>query len=280
MSSRRNFIKLTGVGAIASQLPLLAAAGSFSASPPAQELFRIGIAGYSFTDYKDDIGKTIEVLKAIRVNNTSLKDFQLPYNSSQAQIDKVLSQFKEAGITISALGVIYMRSEKEIDDAFEYTRKTGVKTIAGVANYELLSYLEKRAKENNITVAIHNHGPEDHLFPDIDSIYEKIRDMDKLLGICMDIGHTFRCGHDPSAMFLKYHDRIYDVHFKDEESPTAESKSVVNGWGKIDFISFVKALRKTKYSGICGLENRQKDPATALAESIGHFRGILTAVKS
>jgi inosose dehydratase len=279
MSSRRNFIKLAGAGVLASQLPLGGGAVAASPAPPAQELFKIGVAGFSFTDYKDDITKTIEVLKAIRIDNTSLKDFQLPYNSTQAQIDKVLGQFKYAGIAISALGVIYMRSEKEIDDAFEYTRKTGIKTIVGVANYENLSYLEKRAKENNITVAIHNHGPEDHLFPDIDSTYEKIKDMDKLLGICMDIGHTFRCGHDPAAMFLKYHDRIYDVHFKDEESPTAQSKAVVNGWGKIDFVSFVKVLRKTKYAGVCGLENRQKDPATALAESIGHFRGILAAVK-
>jgi sugar phosphate isomerase/epimerase len=280
MSSRRNFIKLTGAGAFAGSLPLHSLAGLYRQAPPSEELFRLGIAGYSFTDYKEDIDKIIRVMNAIRVNTISLKNSQLPYDSSQEHIDSVLAKFKDAGIEVSALGVIYMRNEKEIDDAFVYAKKTGVKMITGVAEYNILPYLEKKAKEYNITVAIHNHGPEDHLFPDIDSIYDKIKDMDKLLGICMDMGHTFRCGHDPAAMFSKYHARIYDVHFKDEESPTATSKSVNSGWGKMDFISFVKVLRKTKYAGVCGLENRQKDPATAMAESMGYFRGILTAVKS
>src|ERR1700733_3338853 len=112
MSSRRNFIKLAGAGVLVSHLPL---SGAMAASPaaPAQERFRIGVAGFSFTDYGNDIKKTIEVLKAIRVDNTSLKEFQLPYNSTQAQINNALGQFKDAGITVSALGVIYMRSEKE-----------------------------------------------------------------------------------------------------------------------------------------------------------------------
>ncbi|HTE24140.1 sugar phosphate isomerase/epimerase family protein [Flavitalea sp.] len=279
MSSRRNFIKLAGVGALATGMPFSSnATGTSNSSAKTPELFGLGVVGFSFTDYKNDIDKTIEVVKGIRVTNVALKDFQLPYNSSQEQIDQVMGKFKAAGISVTALGVIYMRTEKEIDDAFEYTKKTGVKMIVGVPKYELLPYVEKKAKQYNIPVAIHNHGPEDLLFPDIDSTYDKIKNMDKILGICMDIGHTFRCGHDPAAMFLKYHDRIYDVHFKDVDAPTREGKAVNNGWGKIDFVAFVKALRKTKYSGMCGLENRQKDPAMALAESMGHFRGILAAV--
>ena len=279
-SSRRNFIKLTGLGSIAAGLPLGSIArGAFEQKVQSSELFTLGIVGYSFKEYKDNITKTIEVLTALRVKFVALKEFQLPYNSTQEHIDKVLGQFRAAGIGVNGLGVIYMRSEKDIDTAFEYTKKTGVKMIIAAPEYNLLPYLEKKAKEYNITVAIHNHGPEDPLFPDIDSTYEKIKNMDRLLGICMDIGHTFRCGHDPAEMFLKYSDRIYDVHFKDEESATPTSKAVNNGWGQIDFVAFVKALRKRKYSGMVGLENPQKDPAMALAESMGHFRGVLTALK-
>ena len=281
MSTRRNFIILAGAGAFASVLPFNSIAASTSESPGnSQELFGLSIVGFSFAEYKDNIDKTIELLKALKITNVALKEFQLPYNSSQEHIDKVMGQFKAAGIVVTGLGVIYMKSEKEIDDAFEYTKKTGVKMIIGVPKYELLPYLAKKAREYNIPVAIHNHGPEDALFPDVDSTYEKIKNMDKLLGICMDIGHTYRCGHDPAAMFLKYHDRIYDVHFKDVDDSTVKGKAVNNGWGKIDFVAFVKALRKVRYSGICGLENRQIDPATALAESMGHFRGILAAVKN
>ena len=280
MLSRRKFIKMTGATALVPGIPLSSIALSNSKQPgQSEELFKLGIVGYSFKEYKDDIDKTIELLHALRVKNVALKEFQLPYESSQEHIDKVMGQFKAAGIVVTGVGVIYMRSEKEIDSAFEYAKRTGVNNIIASVEYELLPYLEIKAKQYKITVAIHNHGPEDKLFPDIDSIYEKIKDRDKLLGICMDIGHTFRCGHDPAAMFLKYHHRIYDVHIKDEESNTAKSKAVNNGWGKIDFVSFVKALRSSKYSGLCGLENAQKNPEVALAESMGHFRGVLVATR-
>lgn len=279
MSSRRNFLKVSTLGTFAAALPLPLVLSSSGKSPgQSSELFTLGIVGYSFKEYKDDIDKTIYLLNKLRIKNIALKDFQLPYDSTQEHIDLVMGQFKKAGIEVTGVGVIYMRKEKDIDEAFEYARKVGVKMIIAAPQFELLPYLEKKARQYNIVVAIHNHGPEDPLFPDIDSTYEKIKNLDRLLGICMDIGHTFRCGHDPAAMFLKYHDRIYDVHIKDEQSPTAESKSVNNGWGKIDFVPFIKALRKTKYAGLCGLENAQKDPAIALAESIGHFRGVLVGL--
>jgi inosose dehydratase len=280
MSSRRNFLKISSLGTFAAALPLPLVLRSTQGSPgQSSELFSLGIVGYSFKEYKDDIDKTIDVLTKLRIKNVALKDFQLPYDSTQQHINLVMAQFKNAGIEVTGLGVIYMRKEKDIDDAFDYTRKVGVRMIIAAPQFELLPYLEKKAKEFNIVVAIHNHGPEDPLFPDIDSTYDKIKNLDPLLGICMDIGHTFRCGHDPATMFLKYHDRIYDVHIKDEQSPTAKSKSVNNGWGQIDFVALVKALRKTKYSGLCGLENAQKDPAIALAESIGHFRGVLVGLQ-
>lgn len=276
MPSRRNFLKITSLGTFTAALPIpFVLRSNHESVGQSSELFSLGIVGFSFKEYKDDIDKTIDVLSKLKIKNVALKDFQLPYDSSQEHIDSVMSRFKNAGIKVTGVGVIYMRKEKDIDDAFEYAGKTGVKMIIAAPEFELLPYLEKKARQHNVVVAIHNHGPEDPLFPDIDSTYDKIKELDPLLGICMDIGHTFRCGHDPAAMFLKYHDRIYDVHIKDEQSPTAKSKSVNNGWGQIDFVSFIKALRKTKYAGLCGLENAQKDPAIALAESIGHFRGVL-----
>ena len=172
-----------------------------------------------------------------------------------------------------------MKSQEEVDNAFSYAQMAGVKTIIAAPAFEMLAYVEKKAKEYNIRVAIHNHGPEDKLFPDIDSIYEKIKAMDPLIGICHDIGHTFRCGHDPAAMFLKYKDRIYDMHLKDVDEPIEKGQTVINGRGKMDFISLVKAMDKSGYKGMCSLEYEQKnDPALGLAESIGHFRGVLYSI--
>jgi inosose dehydratase len=100
------------------------------------------------------------------------------------------------------------------------------------------------------------------------------------MGICLDIGHSFRCGHDPAAMLLKYRSRIYHMHVKDVDEPLDKGHMVINGRGKINFSALVKALDKSGYSGMCSLEFEQKgDPALGIAESVGHFNGVLSSTK-
>lgn len=278
MTSRRNFVKLAGASVLATTLTATnARSGSIRKSQPSA--IQVGIAGYTFLAYQNNIDKIIEVMKTVDVRNISLKNFQLPYETNQQQTDEVIGKFKSAGITVYGLGVIYLKSEKEVDNAFAYAKMAGVKIVIAAPALDLLSYVEKRAKEFNIKVAIHNHGPEDKIFPDIDTIYEKIKMMDPIMGICLDIGHTFRCGHDPAAMFLKFKDRIYDMHIKDVDEPKEKGKNVVNGRGKMDFMNLVKALKKAEYTGMCGLEFEQKgEPAMGLAESVGFFKAVLKCV--
>ena len=277
MTTRRNFVKLASASALASTLPLTTRAASFQ--PKTKGAFTIGVAGYTFLEYKNNIDKVVEVLKAVDVKQVSLKNFQLPYDCTQQQADEVVGKFKAAGIELYGLGVIYMKTEQEVDNSFKYAKMAGVKVIICAPVVEVLGYVEKKAKEYKIKIAIHNHGPEDKTFPDIDTIFEKIKMMDPLMGICLDIGHTFRCGHDPAAMLLKFKDRIYDMHIKDVDVPVKEGKNVVNGRGKMDFISLVKALNKSGYPGSCSLEYEQKgDPAIGIAESLGFFRGVVASV--
>lgn len=277
MESRRNFLKLAGAGAFAgSMLPFASVANTVMGALPLTETFKLAIAGYSFLAYKADVDKAIDVCKAVDINYVSLKDFSLPFNSTQEKTDEIIGKFKAASITVYGLGVIYMKNRQDVDNAFAYAKRAGVNMIIASPAYDLLPYLEKTAKESQITIAIHNHGPEDKLFPDVKSIYDRIKNMDPVIGICMDIGHTFRSGQDPAAVLVKYHSRIYDMHLKDVDEPVKEGKTVVNGMGKINFVSLVKALRKTKYAGHCSLEYESKtDPAMGIAQSIGNFRGVL-----
>ena len=53
------------------------------------------------------------------------------------------------------------------------------------------------AKEFDIKVAIHNHGPEDKLWPRPQDAYAAVKSRDKRLGLCIDVGHTLRTGTDP-----------------------------------------------------------------------------------
>ena len=247
--------------------------------PESAEKFRMGMAGYSFL--KIDMDKALETLHRIGVLNLCIKDFYLPLNSTDEQISQFLSKLKSNGVTGYAVGPIYMKSEIEIDKAFEYAKKVGVKLIVGVPNVELLQYLDKKVKEYGIRYAIHLHGPDIKIFPDADDVWEHIKNLDPGIGMCLDIGHDTRNGKDPVKDLGKYYSRVFDIHLKDVTENTKSGYSLEIGRGIIDFPSFIRMLRKVGYSGVCSLEHEKdmNDPYMGIAESIGYFRGVIRATK-
>lgn len=281
MNTRRDFIKLTGAGLLAAgAVPVF---GKEAVSEAAQavpgkkkaDLFNIGMAGYTFAQVP--IEKAIEIMKRVNVLNLSLKDVYLPMNSTLETIKSVIGRFKSEGITVYTVGVVYMKSEQEVDRAFEYAKNAGVKMIVGAPNYELLPYVEKKVKDYDMRLAIHNHGPDNPLFPNATDIWNHIKDMDSRMGICLDIGHTVRDGADPSVDAERYSKRLFDIHIKDVSDASKAGKTVEMGRGVIDIPKFVATLRKIKYSGMCSLEYEKdmKDPLAGIAESIGYFKGVM-----
>jgi sugar phosphate isomerase/epimerase len=286
MNTRRQFLKTTGTALVAagvttaygsSIVPADKKQKTTGAGKPV-DLFSIGMAGYSFLRF--DVEKTIEMMKRIGVNKMSLKDFHLPLDSTQDQINTILDKFKAGGINVYTLGVIYMKSEASVDQAFEYAKMAGVKMIVGAPNYELLPYVEKKIKTYDIKLAIHNHGPDNPLYPNATDIWNHIKNLDQRMGICIDIGHTTRDGENPSADIERYISRIYDIHIKDVDKSAAEGTTVEMGRGVINIPEVVAVLRKVKYSGACSLEFEKDmtDPLAGIAESIGYFKGVMACV--
>jgi len=276
MNSRRKFLKLAGTGVLA------AGASSLYAFPrmpvavdKAVNTFTIGMAGYTFREFT--VEKTIEMMKKIGVTNLSLKDFHMPMNSTQDKINAVLEKFKSAGINVYTVGVVYMKTKESVDQAFEYAKMAGVKMIVGAPDYELLQYVEEKIKTYDFKMAIHNHGPDNPLYPNATDIWNHIKALDPRIGICIDIGHTTRDGEDPTVDILKYKSRIYDIHIKDVDKAAKEGKTVEMGRGIIDIPKVVDTLRKIKYSGSCSLEFEKdmKDPLAGIAESIGYLKGVM-----
>jgi sugar phosphate isomerase/epimerase len=248
------------------------------AKPKKPDNFGIGIAGYTF--YMVPLEKAIEIMKKVGVVNLSLKDIYLPMNSNQEKISSVMSTFRSAGINVYTLGVIYMKSEQDVNQAFEYAKMAGVKMIIGAPNYEFLPLVEKKVKEYGIRIAIHNHGPDNPLFPNATDIWNHIKDMDPGMGICLDIGHTTRDGQDPGVDLERYAKRIFDLHIKDVTAATKDGKTIEMGRGIIDIPRVVNTLRKINYTGMCSLEYEKdmKDPSmlqAGIAESIGYFKGVM-----
>ncbi|MGB8489495.1 MAG: TIM barrel protein [Bacteroidales bacterium] len=276
MNSRRQFLKLTGAGVAAAGITSFNGLPSFG-SPAARktDLFTPGMAGYTFREFTID--QTIMMMKRVGVTNLSLKDFHMPMNSTQEQITAVIDKFKNAGINVYTVGVVYMKSEAAVDQAFEYARMAGVNMIVGAPDYGLLPYVEKKIKQYDFKLAIHNHGPDNPLYPNATDIWDHVKDLDPRMGICIDIGHSVRDGADPSQDIERYAGRIYDMHIKDVDKASKEGVTVEMGRGIIDIPKVVATLRKINYSGSCSLEFEKdmKDPLPGIAESIGYWKGVV-----
>ncbi len=279
-NTRRGFIQQASLGLTATiAAPLLGKSAFFKEDFfKSENNFPLGFAGYTFLKF--DLDKSIEMMKRLNVNYLSVKDFHLPLNSTQEKIKEVLGKLSAANIQVYAVGVIYMKTKEAVDTAFEYAKRVGVPMIVGVPNYDLLDYTEQKVKETGIKIAIHNHGPEDALYPGPKQVYDRIANRDSRMGLCLDIGHAIRAGVDPSKALKEYKNRVFDLHIKDVTGKFKEAKGIEMGRGVIDFETFVKTLKKVDYSGVCSIEYEKdmSDPLPGMAESVGYLRGIMKTI--
>ncbi|MDR1170803.1 MAG: sugar phosphate isomerase/epimerase [Prevotellaceae bacterium] len=285
MTTRRNFVKQTGAGLIAAIAAPALLSNCTQGKDPVEknsekDLFKVSMAGYSFVKF--DLEQSLKMMQRMDVRYLCIKDFHLPLNSNEEQIAAFHAQLKESNVTGYAVGPIYMNSETEVDNAFEYAKKVGVKLIVGVPKHSLLPYVDKKVKEYDMQYAIHLHGPDmPDKYPDADDVWNNVKDLDPRIGMCLDVGHDTRNGKDPVADLKKYHTRVFDIHIKNVTAASKAGRTCEMGRGVIDIPAFVHMLREVKYSGACSLEFEKdmSDPLAGLAESIGYFRGVIDGLK-
>ena len=278
MNTRRKFFKQSLAGALLLSTASITQTGWAQAikpkAPKSVNPFRLGMAGYTFVNF--DLDTTLRTLQRLDIHYLCIKDFHLPLDSTDEQIKAFHARCAEFGVTGYAVGPIYMKSEVEIDRAFAYAQKVGVKLIVGVPNYELLPYVDKKVKEYDFHYAIHLHGPDIKTYPDATDVWEHVKDLDPRIGMCLDVGHDLRNGCDPVADLERYHTRVFDMHIKDVTDSTKAGHAIELGRGKIDFVALIKMMRKVNYTGMCSLEYEKdmKDPFLGIAESIGYFKAV------
>jgi len=295
MIARRSFLKQAGlaVAAATGGRSLFTASAQAQQSTTAgnpQDTFRLAIAGYTFNKFKLD--QTLEMVKKVDVHYLCIKDFHLPLKSTDEEIAAFHAKCKSFDVTGYGVGPIYMGSEEEVNNAFAYAKRVGVKTVVGVpfkmvdkkrvSSPELLQVVNRKVREYDMKYAIHNHGPDmPELFPTAESAIELIKDLDQRVGLCLDIGHQLRDGKDPVKAMLEFADRVHDIHIKNVTAATKQGRAIEMPRGAIDMPAFVRALRKVKYSGMCSLEFEKDmdNPIVGIAESIGYFRGLMDATR-
>ena len=286
---RRTFLRTSACGAAAlailgTNTQVYAAGKTISKNttlktPQREDPFHLGMAGWTF--HKFNLQKTLETMRQLDVRYLCIKDFHLPLDSTDEQITAFHQKLAEYGVTGYGVGPIYIKSEAEVDRAFQYAQRVGVKILVGVPNYELLDYAEQKVRQYDIRLAIHLHGPDMPMYPNAQDIWNHVKDRDPRMGMCLDIGHNLRYGSDSLSDYKKYHTRVFDIHLKDVTGTTKADKSVELGRGRIDFPLFIRLLRKYRYTGSVSLEYEKDmdNPFMGIAESIGYFRGVCDATK-
>lgn len=276
MTNRRNFLKAAGIGMAAAAVPGLANAASGNAEVnKGKSDIKLGVASYSLRKFSTE--EALDMTVRCGVNRITFKDMHLPLDSDEETIQKTVELCRKKGVTLYGAGVVYMRSPEDVDRAFEYAKTAGMEMIVGVPNHELLEYVEGKVKQYDIKLAIHNHGPGDKLYPSAESAYNLIKNRDKRMGLCIDIGHTKRINRDPEQDVKDFFDRVFDIHIKDVTAATSEGKTCIIGRGVIDFPAFMRAVVKMGYKGTLALEYEAEadDPLPGMMESFGYTKGVL-----
>lgn len=272
--SRNHFLKVLGVTATAG-LSSFTTRAATKATVSSQANLKLGLASYTLRKFNLD--EVIAISKRLGLTSVALKSMHMPLEASQEDIKTMAAKVRGAGLELYGAGVIYMKTKEEVDAAFKYAGAAGLEMIVGVPNHELLPQVNELVKRTNIKLAIHNHGPGDDLYSSPNDVYAKIKDLDKRVGFCIDIGHVIRIGQDPISMLEKYKDRLYDMHMKDMDKAQPEGKPVEIGRGVIDIPKVVKMLKKINYQGSVAFEYEKDgdDPVPGLAESVGYVKGIM-----
>ena len=281
--SRGTFLKTLSLGSLAATTGMLQAA-------PRKELYEtnhneknasrlsLGLASYSTRNYSLD--ETIVMANRLNIEQLALKSMHMPLENSEEEIRSIAEKVNQAGLYLYGAGVIYMKSAKEVENAFRYAKAAQMKVIIGVPNHDLLKLVEKKVQETDIKLAIHNHGPGDEVYPTPEVVYNKIKSLDVRIGLCIDIGHVKRLGLDPAQNIKKYADRLHDIHLKDVSLEAAEGTSVEFGRGVIDLPAVLKALKEISYDGVMAMEFEKDadDVLPGLAECVGYSRAILDTI--
>jgi sugar phosphate isomerase/epimerase len=272
--SRRAFLTTAALAGAAAGAPAHAWATPSGPRGKAYKL-KLGLASYSAR--KLTLDQTLELCREVDIAYVNIKDFHMPRTDSLEANAATRKKIEAAGLTIVGGGTINLKKNEEIRPAFEYARAGGFPLIVAAPDPAAFDAIEAAIKEFDIKVGVHNHGPEDKLFPAPQDAYKLLKGRDPRFGLCMDIGHTTRAGVDPVKTVDECKDRLLDIHVKDLKVKTDRDSQCEVGKGVLDIPGLFRALLKIGFQGHVGLEYEinADAPQVGIRESFSYMRGVL-----
>jgi len=265
MMNRRDVLKAAALGAAAWGLP---------AWTRRDEKVKLGVASYSLRKFKRP--ECIEMVKACGTPYVNIKSFHLPYELTPEQVAAARKEFDDAGLQVVGCGNNTIAKEADIDRLFSYAKGSRMPLLVIAPTPALLPKIEAAVKASGIPVAIHNHGPEDKMFPAPSDAMKLIQDMDPRMGLCVDIGHTTRTGKDVVKEIADAGARVLDLHMKDLKDLMNKNTQVPVGDGAMPVAEIFKQLLKMDFKGYANLEYEidADNPLPGMKKSFDYMRKV------
>jgi sugar phosphate isomerase/epimerase len=242
---------------------------------------RLGLASYTFRNFsRSQLIGFMKQLNVLALNAKDVKD-HLPLDPHEEAT--ALADYAAAGIRLHAAGAIYFAKDEDADirSKFEYCKRAGIAVIvAGDPAPETLPRIEKYAKEFDIRVAIHNHGPEDRIWHSPLDVLKAVKSMDPRIGCCIDVGHAARAGTDVVQAIHEAGPRLFNLHMKDLTNFQSKESQVAVGDGIMPVRAMFEALIAMSYQGFVDLEYEvhPDDPMPGVIASFAYMRGVLAGL--
>jgi len=241
----------------------------------------LGLASYTFRNFTR--AQLIAFMKQLNVSQLNAKDVKDHLPIDPREEARAIADYSVAGIKLHAAGAIYFQKNEDDDvrSKFEYCKRAGIGVmVAGDPTPENLPSIERFAKQYDIRIAIHNHGPEDKLWKSPLDVLQAVDRMDPRIGCCIDVGHTARAGSDVIAAIHAAGSRLFNVHMKDLTNFHDKESQVAVGQGIMPLRGIFEALIAIKYPGFVDLEYEIEpdNPMPGVIRSFAYMRAVLAGM--
>lgn len=243
---------------------------------PSFDLARnLGVKSYSFRHITDNADVAAAIARCGSAG-VDLSACHVNYDDP-AQQERVVATYREAGVRISGIGVVHMRTETAHNlRFFEFARRAGCTVVSctfPLADHEtILRGLEELCARYGMRIAIHNHGGTDWLgnIHALDYVFGRTS---PAIGLCLDTAWCIQAGGDPVAWLEKFGPRLHALHLKDFSfDPAGRFRDTIVGDGALKLPEFLETFRALPFDGSAVVEYEGDDAVEATGRCIAAVR--------
>jgi inosose dehydratase len=242
--TRRSFVNTLAACLAATAIPL-----------QASTKLNVGIGAYNYHNLSLD--QMIVQLNALGVREIEMSrgEFMLMNHPADELFHTARARFDRAGIRCVSYYSATIKEDADLDNAIRLAKILGARNVTGDASGGILSRIDRRFTQEQLTFGIHNHyfKGEKFAYESPEDVLNALEGLSKTVGATADVGHFASCGHDPVDALRKLGPNLKLVHLKDVQAVDGEV-NVLLGRGISKITEVMKELRRQRFAGLVAVE--------------------------